>query len=164
MSDEKPQKSLGSQKPAPAPEGAEEVASSNHQLLESSPHPNMLKSIWALPPSIGCRINPATLLSAEPFLQLLVLPFLPLCQTRNRPQQNHLTEKQEDEKTAEGKRKKNKASFKQQQPQKGEWNIYEKGNTWRNYLKAIWALMLHLAIQTGQPILSHGLMENRESM
>lgn len=108
MSDEKPQKSLGSQKPAPAPEGAEEVASSNHQLLESSPHPNMLKSIWALPPCIGCRINPATLLPAEPFLQLLVLPFLSLCQTRNRPQQNHLTKNRRMRRQQKGRERKTK--------------------------------------------------------
>lgn len=106
--DEKTPKAPGNQKPAPAPEGPEEVAPCNHQLLESSSHPNMHKSIWGLPPSTGCRINLANLLPAEPFLQLLVLLFLLLCQTGNRPQPIHLTKKQEDEKTVVGKRKKTK--------------------------------------------------------
>lgn len=68
---------------APGKPKAEEVAPSNHQLLGGSPYPNMHKSIWALPPSTGCRLNPATLLPAKPFLQLLGLLFL--CQTGNRP-------------------------------------------------------------------------------
>lgn len=114
----------------PTPQHAQE------HLSSSTLHCN-LTACWDIPPAPGASF-PATVPDWE---QTIAKPF-----NRSGWEDSRREEKQ------------NKTTPKQQQ-WKGEWKIYEKENTLGNYLKTAWALMLHPAMQTGQPRLT----ENRKS-